>query len=167
MFTDLSHTLLRMRKTAIILAFFSAFVWSFAVAGMAFAQETAPEAPSGEAGDENVDKPVDTRPQLKTLPPAYESQMLRLAEVLGALHYLRKLCGADEGQTWRLEMEKLLEAEAPTAQRRAQLIAHFNRGFRGYSEIYRNCTKPASEAANQFLQQGMRLSAEIPNRFGR
>ncbi|MGB7286325.1 MAG: TIGR02301 family protein [Salaquimonas sp.] len=130
-----------------------------------FAQETAPV--EGDEAEAEAEKPVDTRPQLKTLPPAYDEQMLRLAEVLGALHYLRELCGANEGQTWREEMEKLLAAEEPTEQRRAQLIAHFNRGFRGYAEIYRECTKPASEAANQFLQQGMRLAAEIPNRFGR
>ncbi len=92
---------------------------------------------------------------------------MRLAEVLGALHYLRALCGEDEGQMWRKEMETLIEVEEPTEVRKAQLIAHFNRGFRGYAEIYRECTKPAAEAANQFLQQGARLSAEIPNRFGR
>jgi len=128
-------------------------------AGIAMAQETQSEGEAEEA------KPAPST--IKTLPPAYESQMLRLAEVLGSLHYLRGLCGAEEGQTWRNEMETLIAAEEPTAQRRAQLIAHFNRGFRGYAEIYRECTAPASEAANQFLQQGMRLAAEIPNRFGR
>lgn len=146
------------------------------VAGMMNLPAIAPLAPpataqeattgNGEDGEETA-KPEDTRPVLQTLPPAYESQMLRLAEVLGALHYLRALCGANEGQAWREEMEKLLEAEEPSSQRQAQLIAHFNRGFRGYAEIHRECTNPAAEAANQYLQQGMRLAAEIPNRFGR
>jgi len=136
---------------------------------MAMAQETTQpqtdeESAAADAADEGT---TETRPVLKTLPPAYESQMLRLAEVLGSLHYLRELCGADEGQTWRDEMAGLLTAEAPTDERKAQLIAHFNRGFRGYQEIYRECTKPAAEAANQFLNQGMRLAAEIPNRYGR
>jgi uncharacterized protein (TIGR02301 family) len=142
---------------------------STALNSLAQAQETTQpqtdeESAAADAADEGT---VETRPVLKTLPPAYESQMLRLAEVLGSLHYLRELCGAGEGQTWRDEMAGLLEAESPSDERKAQLIAHFNRGFRGYQEIYRECTTPASEAANQFLNQGMRLAAEIPNRFGR
>ena len=149
----------------------SAWLCTLATAGLLFAanppqvfsQETTPETPESM---EAAPAP-ELRPELRTLPPAYENQMLRLAEALGALHYLRNLCGEDEGQTWREQMEALMTAEEPNEQRRAQLIANFNRGFRGYQEIYRECTKPAAEAANQFLQQAMRLTAEIPNRFGR
>lgn len=137
------------------------FVMAGSLTSPAHAQTTQ-QQPAADGGEE---QPIE--PQIKTLPPAYESQMLRLAEVMGALHYLRALCGADEGQLWRDEMQKLLKAENPIPQRRAQLTAHFNRGFRGYAEIYRECTKPASEAANQFLKQGMRLASEIPNRYGR
>lgn len=100
------------------------------------------------------------------LAPAYEREMLRLAEILGALHYLRELCGAREGSLWRDQMEAMLSAEEPTEQRRQMLVANFNRGFRGYREIYRECTPSASEAANRYLKQGVRLSAEIPGRFG-
>jgi uncharacterized protein (TIGR02301 family) len=92
--------------------------------------------------------------------------MLRLAEILGSLHYLRDLCGADEGQTWRQEMEKLLAAEQPVEARRQKLVARFNRGYRGFREIYRECTPPAAEAANRYLRQGVRLAAEIPGRYG-
>jgi len=35
-------------------------------------------------------------------------------EILGALHYLRGLCGANEGQKWRNEMQALVDAEAPS-----------------------------------------------------
>lgn len=100
------------------------------------------------------------------LPPAYEKEMLRLGEILGALHHLRELCGAKEGSLWRDQMEAMLAAEAPTEQRRQMLVASFNRGFRGYREIYRECTPAAAEAANRYLKQGVRLSAEIPGRFG-
>jgi uncharacterized protein (TIGR02301 family) len=154
-------------KTGLLVLAMSVVALQFSAAAMA--QETTAPATGAEnapADAANPDTP-DTSPGPKTLPPAYENQMLQLAEVLGSLHYLRELCGADEGQTWRDQMTSLLEAEEPSDDRRAQLIAHFNRGFRGYQEIYRECTKPAAEAANQFLNQGMRLAAEIPNRFGR
>lgn len=124
---------------------------------------------SASSQEKKVDGKVEQRPTTKilTLPPAYENQMLRLAEILGSLHYLRELCNANEGQTWRDEMQAMIKAEQPVEQRKALLIAHFNRGFRGYREIYRECTLAAAEASNQYLKQGVRLASEIPSRFGR
>lgn len=106
------------------------------------------------------------QPPVIELAPAYEEQMLRLAEILGSLHYLRELCGAEEGQTWRQEMERLLQAEQPAEARSQKLIARFNRGYRGFREIYRECTPSAAEAANRYLRQGVRIASEIPGRYG-
>lgn len=105
--------------------------------------------------------------EVKVLPPAYDNQMLRLSEVLGALHYLRELCGANEGQLWRDQMSNLLEKEDPTAERRAKLIARFNRGFRGFQETYRECTDAAVEANDRYIFEGAKLAGEIPGRYGR
>jgi hypothetical protein len=41
------------------------------------------------------------------------------AEILGAVHYLRELCGAQEGQLWREQMRQILKNEGSTAARRA------------------------------------------------
>jgi len=105
--------------------------------------------------------------QILSLPPAYERQMLRLSEVLGALHYLRELCGANEGQKWREQMQEMLIAEEPTEERKAQMIASFNHGFRGFQESYRECTSAAIEANNRYIAEGLKLSGEIPTRYGR
>ncbi|MGI9402588.1 MAG: TIGR02301 family protein [Rhizobiaceae bacterium] len=104
--------------------------------------------------------------KIKTLPPAYDSQMMRLAEILGALHYLRDLCGAEENQLWRDEMQEMLAKENPSRERRLKLTSRFNRGFRSYQEIYRECTPSAAEAANRYLRQGTRIAADIPGRYG-
>ncbi len=125
-------------------------VAGFAAPVTAFAQQSEP-----------------ARPQIRTLPPAYNDQMLRLAEILGSLHYLRELCGADEGQLWRDQMLNLIDKEEPTEERRAELISRFNRGFRTFREIYRACTPPAVQAVELYLRQGSRLAGEIPNRYGR
>lgn len=125
-----------------------------AVCGPVLAQESSDEA-EAEA------------PKIRVLPPAYEAEMLRLSEVLGALHYLRELCGAEEGQTWREQMQLLIEKEEPTQERRAQMIAHFNNGFRGFRETYRECTPAAVEANNRYVAEGAKLAIEIPSRFGR
>ncbi len=109
----------------------------------------------------------EIQPKAKTLPPAYNNQMLRLAEILGAIHYLRNLCGADEGMLWRNQMENIINNEEPSQQRKADLIGRFNRGFRSYREIYRECTPTAVEAVNLYLRHGTRLAGEIPDRYGR
>jgi len=74
----------------------------------------------------------------------FDGSLQRLAEILGALHYLRNICGANEGQKWRNEMQAIVDAEAPSGDRRLRMIASFNRGYRGYQQSYRTCT-PAAE----------------------
>jgi len=121
----------------------------------------------GHSASAQTETPEPPKPRINVLPPAYNDQMMRLAEILGALHYLRELCGSNEQQLWREQMAQLLSAEEPTDARKARLIANFNKGFRGFREIYRECTPTAVVAANRYLKQGARLSAEIPDRYGR
>src|SRR5437764_14137719 len=73
----------------------------------------------------------------------YESDLQRLSEIRGALHYLRDLCGAREWQMWRNEMQALVDAEAPNGERRERLVASFNLRYRGVQQTYGTCT-PAS-----------------------
>jgi uncharacterized protein (TIGR02301 family) len=95
----------------------------------------------------------------------YEADMQRLAEILGALHYLRGICGANEGQTWRNEMQALIDAEAPPGERRDRLVASFNRGYRGFQQTYRSCTPAADLAIRRYLDEGARISRDITARF--
>ena len=74
----------------------------------------------------------------------FDNDLQRLAEILGALHYLRPVCGAHDGQKWRNEMQALLDAEAPSGERRRKIVASFNRGYRGFQQTYRTCTPAAS-----------------------
>lgn len=96
---------------------------------------------------------------------AFEPKLMRLAEVLGSLHYLRNLCG-EQGNQWRDEMEKLLAAENPDPARRARFVASFNRGYRSFDEIYATCTASAAQAINRYMKEGETLSRDIASRFG-
>lgn len=91
----------------------------------------------------------------------YDQQLLRLAEIVGAVHYLRELCGAGEGQTWRDVMRDLVAAEGTSALRRASLVEAFNKGYRGYSRTYRSCTRPAILAIERFMEQGASIADAI------
>jgi uncharacterized protein (TIGR02301 family) len=95
----------------------------------------------------------------------YDSDLQRLAEILGALHYLRGLCGANEGQKWRNEMEALIAAEAPSGERRLKMVASFNRGYRGFQQTYRTCTPAADLVIRRYLDEGARISRDITARY--
>lgn len=88
----------------------------------------------------------------------YDTQILRLSEVLGAIHYLRELCGAEEGQLWRKQMRDLLKVEGTTAIRRAKLVKGFNKGYRGFRRTYRDCNDSAKLAVNRFLEEGAEIT---------
>jgi uncharacterized protein (TIGR02301 family) len=91
----------------------------------------------------------------------YDAQIYRLSEILGAVHYLRELCGADEGQGWRNQMRDLINAEGTSPLRRARLVDSFNKGYRGYARTYRSCTRPAVQAINRFMQQGATIADSL------
>jgi uncharacterized protein (TIGR02301 family) len=95
----------------------------------------------------------------------FENDLLRLSEILGALHYLRDICGHNEGQKWRNEMQALIEAEMPAGNRRSRMVANFNRGYRGFQETYRTCTPAARVAIRRFLDEGAKISREVTARY--
>lgn len=102
--------------------------------------------------------PFSAAAQIDTDNRPYDDKLLRLSEILGAVHYLRELCGAREGQTWRDQMRELVELEGTTAIRRAKLVQGFNKGYRGYRRTYRTCTEPARVAIDRFMEEGATLS---------
>jgi len=98
-------------------------------------------------------------------PAPYEGELDRLAEILGSLQYLRSICGANEGQTWRNEMQALVEAEAPPGDRRDRLVSSFNRGYRGFQQSYRTCTPGADLVIRRYLDEGARIARDITARY--
>jgi uncharacterized protein (TIGR02301 family) len=95
----------------------------------------------------------------------YDADLQRLSEILGALHYLRGICGSNEGQKWANEMQQLLEAEAPAGERRNRMTVSFNRGYKGFKQTYRSCTPTASVAIRRYLGEGARIAREITARY--
>jgi uncharacterized protein (TIGR02301 family) len=95
----------------------------------------------------------------------YDRDLQRLSEILGALHYLRDVCGSKEGQLWRTEMQRLVDAEAPAGERRDRMVASFNRGYRGFEQTYRTCTPAASVAIRRYLDEGSRIARDITARY--
>ncbi|EFM63627.1 conserved hypothetical protein [Brucella sp. NF 2653] len=95
----------------------------------------------------------------------YEGKMLRFAEVLGSLHYLRNLCG-EKGSEWRDRMDAIIAAEKPPEAERLKLVSSFNHGYRVFSDNYARCTPSALAAIDRYMKEGGDLSNEIISRYG-
>jgi uncharacterized protein (TIGR02301 family) len=99
-------------------------------------------------------------------PPPYDPEILRLAEILGALTYLDALCAANPPGDWRAKMQALLEADAKTAARKERLAGSYNRGFQDYERTYHLCTPNAQAIIGRFLAEGGKIAHEVVNRYG-
>ncbi len=96
--------------------------------------------------------------------PPYDTKLLRLAEILGSLHYLQNLCNTPTNQ-WYNHMTALIEAEKPTPQRRAYFYEAFNEAYRAFSANYHHCTQSAIEANQRYVTEGRSLSENLLTRF--
>jgi uncharacterized protein (TIGR02301 family) len=128
--------------------------------------------PALAAAQDAATTPAPVQPPAPSLlegapPPPYEDDLLRLAEILGAMHYLRPLCGNDDGGQWREQMEQLLDSESPNEARRMRMIDRFNRGYDSYKSVYLACTPAATIASQRYLEEGAKIAADITARYGR
>lgn len=99
-------------------------------------------------------------------PPPYDGQLMRLAEVLGSISYLRSLCGAPQ-EDWRTSMRKLLDSDTSNEPaRRERLTAAYNRGYRSFASVHDSCTAAARAAEERYRNEGATLATEIAARFG-
>src|SRR5262245_54217305 len=128
-------------------------------------QKAAPSKPRAKARPPGDDLPPIVPRESSAPPPPddrpYDDKLMRLAEILGAIHYLRELCGASEGQVWREQMKEILRNEGTTAVRRAKLVNAFNDGYRGYRRTYRTCTQSATLPTNRFSTEGATIAATL------
>jgi uncharacterized protein (TIGR02301 family) len=95
----------------------------------------------------------------------FDAELQMLAEILGTLHYLRAICGTNEGQKWRTEMQALIDAETPTGDRRSRMVAAFNRGYNGFQQTYRTCTPAGRVAIRRYLEEGSKISKNLTSRY--
>ena len=95
----------------------------------------------------------------------FDGDLQRLAEILGSLHYLRGICGTNEGSKWRNQMQALIDAETPSGDRRTRLIAGFNRGYNGFQQTYRTCTPAATVAIRRYVEEGAKISRDLTARY--
>lgn len=130
--------------------------------------------PAAGAQEAKPSPPVKKRtaPPLETAgpeapPPAYEGQLLHLAQILGSVDYLRQLCHGDAGGRWRATMQRLIDTEAAGEPERIKhLTAAFNRGYRSFASVYTACTESAVAAEQKYRREGATLANQIAAKYG-
>ena len=134
-----------------------------AAAGEAARRSRRPQLPAPGQAPAAAAGPPPPPPQDQPAP--YDHDLQRLSEILGALHFLRGICGTNEGQKWRNEAQALIDAEAPTGDRHDQMVASFNRGYRGFQQSYRTCTPAADVVIRRYLEEGAKIARDITARY--
>jgi uncharacterized protein (TIGR02301 family) len=104
-------------------------------------------------------------PPAQDEPAPYDPDLQRLSEILGALHFLRGICNSNEGQKWRNEAQAMIDTEAPTGNRHDEMVASFNRGYRGFQQSYRTCTPAADVVIRRYLEEGAKIARDITARY--
>ena len=131
--------------------------------GSPYRQAPRPSAPSTPKLPPQASAP--SSPPIQEQPTPYDRDLQRLSEILGSLHFLRGICSSDEGQKWRNEAQTLIDAEAPSGNRRDQMVASFNRGYRGFQQTYRSCTPAADIVIHRYLEEGAKIARDITARY--
>ena len=124
------------------------------------AQPVKPTAPAAKPSPAATPTPAPP-----DAPPPYEAQLLRLAELVGALAYLRDLCGDGDGAAFRARFASLVDTEGTTDARKESLAGAFNRGFRDYELTYRACTPTARQIVARFLDEASHIAKDVANRY--
>ncbi len=99
-------------------------------------------------------------------PPPYEANLLRLAELMGALAYLRDLCHDGDGAEFRRRIAGLIETDPRPQADKDLLAGAFNHGFDGYRLTYRVCTANARATIAAYLSESERLAKAVTARYG-
>jgi len=121
-----------------------------------------PQAPAAPRPPKIAPQPETPLPEMTT---PYDPDLRRLAEILGALHFLRSICGFNEGQKWRDQAQALIEAETPTGKRHDAMVQSFNRGYLGFRQSYRTCTPAAKVVIRRYLEEGAQIARDITARY--
>jgi uncharacterized protein (TIGR02301 family) len=87
--------------------------------------------------------------------------LVRLAEILGSVHHLREVCGANEGALWRNKMIDMLNAATLGAQERQLMISHFNDAYYQAQKAFPDCSDGAAQASNSLFDEAHKLAARL------
>ena len=97
--------------------------------------------------------------------PPFEDDLLRLAEIIGALEYLHPLCARQKAGVWKVEMANLLDSVGADPARRARHIAHYNQAYARFTQLHRSCTEVTTKIVDIYEKEAIVLTRQMANEF--
>ena len=95
----------------------------------------------------------------------FDAGLMRLAEVLGSLHFLRNLCG-EKGDQWRRTDGEAAGGRKPGAGAAGAVHRQLQPRLPLVRGIYISCTASATEAIGRYMKEGEALTRDIAARYG-
>ncbi|MDO8289896.1 MAG: TIGR02301 family protein [Parvibaculum sp.] len=92
---------------------------------------------------------------------ALNDGLTRLSEILGKIHHLRDVCGANDGPLWRNKMIDMINAANLDPDKRQQMIAHFNDAYYDARTVFPKCSGEAAKQANLLFDEAENLAAQL------
>jgi uncharacterized protein (TIGR02301 family) len=93
----------------------------------------------------------------------YQSQLIRISEILGELHHLRGSCVSGEHQLWRDNMMELVRLEEPSPARKNTMVSKFNQAYERSKKRYPKCGRQLRDRAHILATEGADLSNTLAN----
>ncbi len=94
-----------------------------------------------------------------------ERRLVKISEVMGALHYLRGACYRPERTQWRSEFDLLLKQYRPSTSLRNRMNDAFHGAYVYHQRNYAGCTQDTAYRASKMADDGERLARKLANMF--
>lgn len=94
-----------------------------------------------------------------------ERRLVRISEVMGALHYLRGACYRPERTQWRSQFDLLLKQYRPQIALRNQMTDAFHGSYVYHQRNFNGCNGNTAAEASILAEEGERLSRKLANMF--
>ena len=87
--------------------------------------------------------------------------LTRLSQILGTIHHLRDICGANDGPLWRNKMIDMINAAKLEPEKRQALITQFNDAYYDARTDFPKCSGEAAKRANMLFDEAQRLASSL------
>ncbi len=91
----------------------------------------------------------------------HQTRLVRIAEIMGGLHYLRGICDKENNQVWRGNMLRLLDLEQPPQDVRERMVSRFNSYFDREKRSYSTCNRKTTREIKRLAGEGQQLTSEL------
>lgn len=125
-----------------------------------------PLPPSAEQ-KETIPSNTSSAPSPSSVSLLYQTHLLRLSEILGALTVLDSLCRSADSKEWAQQMEALSRAEMVFhPEYGPQLAGTYNESVRLYAFLHRACYPSTRRLIVHLMKEGESLTQSLKDRFG-